>query len=82
MEIDATLLRAAACLGAAFVMAIGSVGPALGQGMIGKQACESIGKYPEAGSKVRITMLLALAMVETSALFCFIIAIMLILFVH
>lgn len=80
MEIDGIfIVRAAAFLGAAFVMAIGSVGPALGQGMIGKQSCESIGKYPESSSKVRIAMMIALAMVESSAVFCFLIALLLIL---
>jgi len=61
--------------GAAFI-AVGSIGPAIGQGMIGKQACESVGKYPESASKIQMTMMIALGAVESSAVYCFIIAIM------
>ena len=45
------IVKVAAFLGAAFTMAIGTVGPALGLGMIGRQACDSIGKYPESAGK-------------------------------
>lgn len=73
------IVQAAAFVGAAFVMAIGSIGPALGQGMIGKQACESVGKYPEGSGKIQMTMMIALGAVESSAVYCFIIGIMLML---
>ncbi len=74
----AFMVKAAAFLGAAFVMAVGAIGPALGQGMIGKQACDSIGKYPESASKVRTAMIISLGMVESTAVYCLIIALMLI----
>jgi F-type H+-transporting ATPase subunit c len=70
------LVKAAGFIGAAFAMAVGSIGPAIGQGMIGKQACESVGKYPESASKIQMTMMIALGAVESSAVYCFIIAIM------
>lgn len=75
------IAKAAASLGAAFVMAVGSIGPALGQGMIGKQACESMGKYPESANKVRLTMMVAMGFVESSAVYCFIIGLLLLFFV-
>lgn len=70
------LIKAVSFIGAAFAMAVGSVGPALGQGMIGKQACESVGKYPESGGKIQMTMMIALGAVESSAVYCFIIALL------
>lgn len=73
------IFQAAACIGAAFAMAVGSVGPAIGQGMIGKQACESVGKYPESGGKIQMTMMIALGAVESSAVYCFIISLILVL---
>jgi len=73
------MIKAAAFIGAAFAMAVGSVGPALGQGMIGKQACDSIGKYPESASKIQLAMMIAMGVVESSAVYCFIIAIMILL---
>ena len=47
-----TYAQAAAFIGAAIAMGIGSVGPAIGQGMIGKAACEAVGKNPESNSKM------------------------------
>lgn len=81
MEIidNIALIKAAAFIGAALAMAFGSIGPALGQGMIGKQACESLGKYPESAGKIQTTMMIALGVVESSAVYCFIIAIMILL---
>lgn len=75
-----TYAQAAAFLGAAIAMGFGTVGPALGQGMIGQKACEGAGKYPESYTKVRMTMIIAMALVETSAIYAFIIAVMLIIF--
>ena len=66
--------KAAAYIGAAVAMGIGSIGPALGQGLIGMKACESIGKYPESAGKVRTTMMIAMGLVETSAIYALLIS--------
>ncbi len=72
--------KAAAFLGAAIAMGLGSIGPALGQGLIGTKACESVGKYPESADKIRMTMMIAMAIVESSAIYAFLVALLLILF--
>jgi len=66
--------KAAAYLGAAIAMGIGAIGPALGQGLIGMKACENIGKYPESAGKIRTTMMIAMGLVETSAIYCLMVA--------
>lgn len=66
--------KAAAFIGAAITMGIGSFGPALGQGLIGMKACESMGKYPDSASYVRTTMMIAMAIVESSAIYCLLIS--------
>jgi F-type H+-transporting ATPase subunit c len=66
--------KAAAFMGAAIAMGIGSIGPALGQGLIGMKACENIGKYPENSGKIRNAMFLAMALVETSAIYAALVA--------
>jgi F-type H+-transporting ATPase subunit c len=73
--------KAAAYLAAGLVMGIGALGPALGQGFIGAKACENLIKAPndEVASKLRTTMLMAMGLVETSAIYAFIIAIWLII---
>lgn len=72
--------KAAAFFGAAFAMGVGSIGPSLGQGNVGTKACESIGKYPESADKVRMTMMIAMAIIESSAIYAFLIALLLIMF--
>ena len=66
--------KAAAYMGAAFAMGFGSLGPAIGQGIIGMKACENIGKYPESANKIRSTMIFALIIVESSSIYCLLIA--------
>ncbi len=66
--------QAAVFVGAAIAMGIGTVGPAIAQGMIGAKSCENVGKYPESYSKIRMTMIISMALVETCALYVLLIA--------
>lgn len=70
--------KAAAVISVAFLMGIGSVGAALGQGLIGAKACENIGKYPESAKTIRAAMMLALIFVETGAIYCLLLALILV----
>ncbi len=70
-------VKMAAYIGAAICMGIGTLGPSIGQGLIGSKALESMGKYPEMSNKIRTTMMIALGLVETSAIYAFIIALLL-----
>lgn len=72
--------KAAAFIGASIAMGVGSIGPALGQGFIGTKACESVGKYPESADKIRMTMMISMAIVESSAIYAFLIAMLLVIF--
>ena len=74
------LAKAAAFLGAAIAMGVGSIGPALGQGFVGTKACENIGKYPESAGKIRMTMMIAMGIIESSAVYALMVASMLIFF--
>ena len=73
-------VKIAAYFGAAFAMGIGTIGPALGQGLVASRAVENMGKFPEMANKIRTTMFLALGIIETSAIYAFVVAMMLILF--
>lgn len=74
------IAKAAAFIGAAFVMGVGSLSPAYGQGLVGSKACENIGKYPESSGQIRTAMFLAMAIIESAAVYALIVAIMLIYF--
>ncbi len=60
--------------GKAIVMAIGAFAPAIAIGMIGSKAMESIGRNPEAASKILVPMLLACAFAEAIAIYALVIA--------
>ncbi|HBS48062.1 TPA: ATP synthase F0 subunit C [Candidatus Dependentiae bacterium] len=72
-------VRVAALLGAGLCMGLGALGPALGQGFVGAKACESIAKKPESAGLIMRTMLVAIGIIESAAIYCFVIAILLIL---
>jgi F-type H+-transporting ATPase subunit c len=78
MEDMTAWIKIAAYVGAAFTIGIGVLGPALSQGKIGATACENLGKYPESANAIQTLCLLAMALVETLALFAFIISLFLI----
>ncbi len=52
-------------------------GPGIGEGMVGAKAVEAIGRQPEASGKITVTMIIAMAITETTGLYGLIIAFML-----
>lgn len=73
-------VKAAAFLGAAIAIGLGTLGPSLGMGMIASKACENIGKYPESANQIRSAMVFGLILVETAALYAFLVSLFLIIF--
>ena len=57
----------------ALVMAA-AIAPAISIGWVGSKAMESIGRNPEAASKILVPMLLACAFAEAIAIYCLVIA--------
>jgi len=58
----------------AAAIALGGFGPALGIAKIGSKGLEAIGRNPEAESKVRTSMILAIAFEEALAIYALVIA--------
>jgi F-type H+-transporting ATPase subunit c len=73
-----TLIGMASIVMAALCMAIGAIGPALGEGKAIAQALSAIAQQPDASSTISRTLLIGLAMLESIAIYCFVIAIVLI----
>jgi F-type H+-transporting ATPase subunit c len=59
-------------------IAIGSVGPALGEARALAQALESIARQPDEASTITRTLFVGLAMVESTAIYCFVVSMILI----
>jgi F-type H+-transporting ATPase subunit c len=68
-------------IAAGFGMAIGSFGTGLGQGLAIKSAVEGVARNPSASGKILTTMMIGLAMIESLAIYVFVVA-MIILFAN
>jgi len=55
-------------------MAIGGFGPAIGIGLIGFKAMESIGRNPDAAGKIFVPMLLGMAFAEAIAIYSLVVS--------
>ncbi|MEI8143108.1 MAG: ATP synthase F0 subunit C [Candidatus Berkelbacteria bacterium] len=61
-------------LAAAFAIAVGAIGPAIGIGMIGAKGLEAIGRNPEAAGKIQGPMILAIAFAEAISIYALVVA--------
>lgn len=55
-------------------IAIGSIGPAFAEGKALATALESIGRQPDASGTISRTLFVGLAMVESTAIYCLVMA--------
>lgn len=66
---------------AGITIAIGSIGPALGEGRAVAQALASIAQQPDESGTITRTLFVGLAMIESTAIYCFVVS-MLLLFAN
>ena len=71
---EQTIIAMASILGASFTMAIGALGAALGESRIGAAAMDALARQPDEASSITRTLMISLAMVESTAIFCLVIA--------
>lgn len=63
---------------AGFTIAIGTIGPAFAEGAALARALGSIAQQPDEANTITRTLFVGLAMVESTAIYCFVVAIILI----
>jgi F-type H+-transporting ATPase subunit c len=63
---------------AGLTIAIGSLGPALGEGRAVSQALSAIAQQPDEANTITRTLFVGLAMVESTAIYCFVVSMILI----
>ncbi len=61
-------------LASALAIAVGSLGPGLGIGMLVGRAMEALGRNPEAESSIRLNMILGIAFAEAIAIYALVVA--------
>ncbi|XKE46234.1 F0F1 ATP synthase subunit C [Halomonas organivorans] len=63
---------------AGLTIAIGSIGPALGEGRAVAQALSAIAQQPDEAATITRALFVGLAMIESTAIYCFVVSMILI----
>jgi len=66
---------------AGLTAALGSIGPALGEGRAVAQALQAIAQQPDEAGTISRTLFVGLAMIESTAIYCFVVS-MIVLFAN
>lgn len=74
---DMGIIGVVSIITAGMTIAIGSLGPAFGQARALAQALQSIAQQPDEGNTITRTLFVGLAMVESTAIYCFVISLIL-----
>lgn len=75
---DLGLVASVSIVTAGFTIAIGSIGPALGEARAAAQALSSIAQQPDEANTITRTLFVSLAMIESTAIYCFVVAMIMI----
>lgn len=62
---------------AGITIAIGAIGPALGEGRAVAQALSAIAQQPDETANITRTLFVGLAMIESTAIYCFVVTMIL-----
>jgi F-type H+-transporting ATPase subunit c len=62
---------------AGLTMALGAIGAAIGESRIGAASMDAMARQPEEGPAITRNQFVALAMVESTAIFCLVVALIL-----
>jgi F-type H+-transporting ATPase subunit c len=69
-------IEAISLLCAAIAVSFGAIGPALAEGRAVAAAMEAIARQPEAAGTLSRTLFVGLAMIETMAIYCLVVALL------
>lgn len=75
---NSAAVAVASIVAAAFTIAVGSIAPAIGEGKAVAQALASIAQQPDESNTITRTLFVGLAMVESTAIYCFVVSMILI----
>ncbi|MBP7063235.1 F0F1 ATP synthase subunit C [Ferrovibrio sp.] len=64
-------------IAAAMAVSFGAIGPALAEGRAVAAAMDAIARQPEAGNTLSRNLFVGLAMIETMAIYCLVVALLL-----
>ncbi len=70
------VIQIVSIVAAALAVAFGSIGPALAEGRAVAAAMDAISRQPESAGTLSRTLFVGLAMIETMAIYCLVIALL------
>ena len=73
-----SIIGAVSIFTAGLTIAIGSIGPALGEARTAAQALAAIAQQPDETNTITRTLFVSLAMIESTAIYCFVVTMILI----
>jgi F-type H+-transporting ATPase subunit c len=73
-----SLIGMVSVITAGLTIAIGSIGPAFGEARAVAQALSAIAQQPDESGTITRTLFVGLAMIESTAIYCFVVAMILI----
>ena len=73
-----TLIGIVSIITAGLTMAIGSIGPAIGEARAVSSALTALAQQPDASATITRTLFVGLAMIESVAIYCFVVSMILI----
>jgi F-type H+-transporting ATPase subunit c len=73
-----SLIGMASIIAAGLTIGIGAIGPALGEGRAVAQALSSMAQQPDEANRITRTLFVGLAMIESTAIYCFVVSMILI----
>ena len=72
-----TLVAVASIITAGVTIALGSIGPAIGEGRAVSTALSALAQQPDASATITRTLFVGLAMIESTAIYCFVVSMIL-----
>ena len=73
-----TIVAVVSIFTAGITIAVGVIGPALGEGRAVSTALSSLAQQPDASNTITRTLFVGLAMIESTAIYCFVVSMILI----
>ena len=75
-----TLIGAMSILAAALCIAIGGIGPSIGEANAAANALRSMAQQPDESSTITRTLFVAMAMIESTAIYAFVVTVLILYF--
>lgn len=72
-----TIIAMTSIIISGLTIAIGSIGPALGEGRAVSEALSAIAQQPDKSNTITRTLFVGLAMIESTAIYCFVVSMIL-----